>query len=551
MTAPASASMIAGAEVRIGGTALSAELAARLVEVRVDDNLMLPDAFLIRIADPGLENVDKSPLEIGAEVEIRLAGGDAAALTTVVKGQIATLEPEFGAGAAILAARGYDHSHVLHRSPRTQTYQNMTAGDIARKIARRYSLTAGTIQDGDAVHPFVQQSQETDWAFLWRLAAAIDFEVVVVDRTLHFRPAGGPSDPPVALRWGEKLLSFRPRVTGVQQLDRVLVRGWDPTRGAVIEATASRPDSDSKPGVGRNEVVSGLGGGDLTVSDRPIASQREADGLARSVAAHLANVAVEAEGTCQGDAALRAGSRIDVQGVGPRFGGTYTISATSHVFRGTHGYRTHFTVSGRAPRTLVDLMTPAPSRPWGATLAVGVVTNNNDPDGLGRVRVRYPSLDDDTEGWWARVAGPGAGDQRGLLMLPVQGDEVVVGFEHGDVRRPYVLGALWNGSAKPGPLAEVDGTLRVRSAKRIGLAAKDDVEVKSEDGDLTTEAKGALHAKAGDTLSNEGKDVVVKASSGKVTIEGATELELKAGGASIKLTSAGMVQVSGSQISLG
>jgi phage protein D len=559
--------MIAGAEVRIGGNPLAPKLAAKLVEVRVDDNLMLPDAFLIRIADPGLEAVDDSPLEIGAEVVIRLAGGEARALSTVVEGQIATVEPEFGAGAAILAARGYDHSHALHRSPRTQTYQNMTAGDIARKVAQRGGLTVGTVDSGGGVHDFVQQSQETDWSFLWRLAAAIDFEVVVADRKLHFRRAGGPRDPAVPLRWGKNLLSFRPRITGVQQVERVVVRGWDPASNAAIEASADRPEADSKNGIGKSEIVSALGGGTVEVGDRAVTTQQEADAVAISVAAQHANAAVEAEGTCQGDARLRAGSRIEVEGIGKRFGGTYTVSATTHVFRGTQGYRTHFTIAGRAPRTLVELVKGAPERSWAGSLAVGVVTQNDDPKKLGRVRVKYPSLGADTEGWWARVAAPGAAENRGLCMLPVPGDEVVVGFEHGDVRRPYVLGALWNGVQLPGALAHTDGSLGLRSEHNASIAAKEDMAIASEDGTISVTAKGkitvgsdadvALEAKgkgshtATDELALEGRKLTVKATGGGVTIEGATGVEIKAGAASVKLSPAGAVTISGTKISLG
>ena len=77
----------------------------------------------------------------------------------------------------------------------------------------------------------MQQTNETDWEFLWRLAARIDFEVLVVGDQLHFRRAGGPAgSAPIPLRWGEQLVSFRPRVTGVQQVKDVVVRGWEPAQ---------------------------------------------------------------------------------------------------------------------------------------------------------------------------------------------------------------------------------------------------------------------------------------------------------------------------------
>lgn len=88
-----------------------------------------------------------------------------------------------------------------------------------------------------------------------------------------------------------------------------------------------------------------------------------------------------------------------------------------------------------------------------AGVAIGVVTNNQDPDGLGRVKVKFPWLIDPNqnacESTWARLATPMAGNGRGIYFLPEVDDEVIVAFEHGDVRFPYVIGSLWNGKDLP------------------------------------------------------------------------------------------------------
>lgn len=102
--------------------------------------------------------------------------------------------------------------------------------------------------------------------------------------------------------------------------------------------------------------------------------------------------------------------------------------------------------------TLIDLLTPpreeqAPGRIYG--VVIGIVTNNQDPDGLGRVKVTFPWLSEEDESEWARIATLMAGPDRGTFFLPEVDDEVLVAFEHGDVRRPYVLGALWNGVDTP------------------------------------------------------------------------------------------------------
>ncbi|MBU0553267.1 hypothetical protein KJ940_17485 [Myxococcota bacterium] len=84
--------------------------------------------------------------------------------------------------------------------------------------------------------------------------------------------------------------------------------------------------------------------------------------------------------------------------------------------------------------------------------AVGLVTNLNDPEQQGRVKVRFPWLDDTQESFWCRVSATQAGKSRGNFIRPELGDEVLVLFERGDLHQPFIIGSLWNGQdAPPGP----------------------------------------------------------------------------------------------------
>jgi len=97
-------------------------------------------------------------------------------------------------------------------------------------------------------------------------------------------------------------------------------------------------------------------------------------------------------------------------------------------------------------------------------VTVGIVTNNKDPDGLGRVKATLPWMADQIETDWARVVTPMAGGSRGVYFLPEVDDEVLVAFEHGDPGSPYVLGGLWNGKDKP-PESNSDGKNDLRTIK--------------------------------------------------------------------------------------
>jgi uncharacterized protein involved in type VI secretion and phage assembly len=80
---------------------------------------------------------------------------------------------------------------------------------------------------------------------------------------------------------------------------------------------------------------------------------------------------------------------------------------------------------------------------------IGVVTDNKDPSKLGRVKLKIPILSDQDSTFWCPIIMLGAGKNRGWFFIPEKDDEVLVMFEHGDLNRPLVVGALWNGKDKP------------------------------------------------------------------------------------------------------
>jgi uncharacterized protein involved in type VI secretion and phage assembly len=227
----------------------------------------------------------------------------------------------------------------------------------------------------------------------------------------------------------------------------------------------------------------------------------------------------------------------------------YRIGAATHVLRGGSTYETQFSTAD--PHTLLEATATHDAPPnFGAQLVLGIVTNNSDPDDMGRVRVQYPALGGDAEGAWARVATPSAGNGRGLLMLPVVGEEVLVGFEHEDTTRPYVIGSLFNGVDKPGDelLQQQDGSFAVASDQNIHLASKRDMTLTSQ-GALTIEVQGdSSHTTSGSAATKAQK--LNLTADLDITIEAGTTLTLKCGPSQVRLSSGG-VSVSGPMINLG
>ena len=554
---------VSGIDVLVAGTKLDPKWRDLTLEVKVVDSLTLPDMAMVRLSDPKGDAVDSHPLQLGKDIEIKTSAKGANATTSIFKGQIAAVEPEFTAKGCIISIRAYDKAHKLNRQRKTRTFQQMSASDMVRKIAGENGLSP-KIKSTSVVHEFFQQSNETDWDFCWRLALMHDYEIVVVDTALEFRPANETAGAATALTWQDNMISFRPRMSGVQQPKTVNIRAWDPKNKQAVTGSASSPQTSSQPGVQRSKVSNDLGGGTTAIADRVAANNGEANALAKATLSRMADAFFEADGVAFGEPAIKAGSKVQIKGVGTQFSGTYTVTSSTHSYRGTTGYQTTFQISGRSSRTLLELMRPPKERDWSANLVVGVVTNNNDPEQMGRVRVKYPSLSDSEESAWARVATPSAGNMRGLLMLPQPNEEVIVGFEHGDARRPIVVGSLFNGRDKPGAdlLQNRDGSFALLSNEKIHQHAKKDIEIKSDQnmvveikqdskhtvkGSYTHETTGTGKLKAQSYTVEAGTSMTVKGVS--VTVEASAALTLK--GATVDIQGSGPVNIKGAIINIG
>jgi phage baseplate assembly protein gpV len=96
-------------------------------------------------------------------------------------------------------------------------------------------------------------------------------------------------------------------------------------------------------------------------------------------------------------------------------------------------------------------------------VVAAVVKSLDDPNSLGRVLVNFDWMSDAPDGYWARVAAPMAGGDRGCFFMPEVNDEVLVAFDHGDVAHPYVIGYCWSQPDKP----PFDANVKKRGIKTV------------------------------------------------------------------------------------
>ena len=520
-----------------------------LIEVTVESSLHLPDVATIVLHDAALKWVDDRRVEPGKGLKLSAKAEEDD--RPIFDGEIVEMEPEYSAATQRLTLRAFDRLHRLTRGHHVRSFQNVTDGDLVQRIAREVRLTA-KVGDASQVHPYVFQNNETNLAFLQGRAAALGYLLCAEGSELHFEAAGAEPET-IELKWGQTLQEFRPRLTTASQVSGSTVRGWDPaTRQAIVGQVQN---GNGTPKVGESRRAGQLAQeafrieAPLLTADRPIRTQAAADTLAQAMADRRASRFIEAEGVCSGNSKLVAGTSVRLDNIGTRFNGTYYVTSARHVYTGEAGYTTHFSITGQNPSTLLALLTPEPSATSARGLVIGIVTDNQDPDGQGRVKVKYPWLSPDHASDWARVVVPGGGGGRGMQFLPEVNDEVLVGFELGDVHYPYVLGGLWNGRDKPpGDQGTVvsggkvqQRLIRSRSGHTITLDDSDGspgitiedkngnvvfldssanaLKIKAK-GDVSIEAQGNMSLKATGSVEVKGMGVKVNGGGGTVDVKG-------------------------------
>jgi len=488
--------------VGAGRSPLPEAASVLLVRVVVDLHVGLPDMVELTFLDVALDALDVAGLRLGSQLQVRGAARADDVAKPLFEGEVTAIEGNYSDGEPLTVVRGYSVEHRLQRVRRTRTFVNGKDSDVARQLATDAGLAVGTVEATTQTHPQLMQDNQTDWQFLRERAEELGYELGVTEGKFYFRRAAGAGGgTPVAVTAGQNLLSFRPRVSSAGLVPEVEVRAWDPVNAQAKAVRKPISSAGVSLGVGDAASVARLfvkgaapgaaGNADLgpapsaqalVVFDRAVTidanSTQAITGAAEALAEQAASGFAEAEGELIGDSRIQAGTTIKVDGVPKPFAGSWTVTRARHVFDNNQGegYRTAFVVSGRQDRSLLALTGGSaagnhrgPTRVLG--VVGGIVTDLDDPLGLGRVKVALPWLSPSYESTWAPVTQLTAGKNTGALFLPEAGDQVLVAFEFGDLRRPYVLGSVVNKRTGAGGAIEPGGDAPGKAGVKAGRPA--------------------------------------------------------------------------------
>lgn len=291
--------------------------------------------------DYAFEFTETNVFELGTA--IRVLAGDAADPQEIFRGRISAVEfCQADGGQPQLKVMAEDALMPWRMVRRNKTYPAGPLRDIFDALAESYELSpviTALDQEVDAQ----QQLNETDLAFLRRLLTRYDADAQVVGEELHISPRDQVDRGEVTLRLGSQLRSIRVCADLAHQRESVALHGFDIVSGTAEEVTSE--EGALGPGAGRTgpEVVAEAFPGSINrMAQTAFENRSEAQDLANAMQTRRMRRFVIADGCATGNSAIRVGTKLVLEGIGPRFSNTYYTTRSAHCFDRVSGYTTQF-----------------------------------------------------------------------------------------------------------------------------------------------------------------------------------------------------------------
>ncbi|HEX4383091.1 MAG TPA: hypothetical protein VH083_09090 [Myxococcales bacterium] len=333
---------IPSCKVKLDGTELALEKAARLTRVEVDLGVDLFGSCALVFNDPQMELMNGTDFSSGARIEVSL--GFASKLSPVFDGEIVALEPAFRRDQPpALRVVCFESLHRLGLSQATRSFNDVDTADAATQIGQEHGLTA----EGPAgTKEHFLQGNLTDAAFLKRLAAKAGQHLRIDGKKIII--SAPPSAAPIELAPGDQILKMKVKVSTESQVESVSVHGWDPKAKAEIVGTAS-----GEGDIGEGARTYGNGKTLSVEGMHTPADQSTAETMAKGRMRKLAEGFVTAEAQVTGDPRLLPGIAVTCSKLGEQLDGTYRIEKAQHVFS-KFGYRVNFNAVRTAKKANAD-----------------------------------------------------------------------------------------------------------------------------------------------------------------------------------------------------
>ncbi len=419
---------------------------------------------------------------------------------------------------------------LLDNGPHCKTWEKKNIKNIAEDVLKHFPqnlLQPGISPVYTETLSYTVQYKETAWQFLCRLAADHGEWLFYDGQKLFLGPPGGN---PVKLVYGSHLTEFDIQLQ-LQAPDFTMM-AYDYMNHEVYDGAPK--------GVAEKAGLNDLGKFVLQKSEQFYATQprlwynqfltnkKQLDDVVNTRAAIRSSHLLRFTGK-SGHPDVQIGAEVSVEGknafsLAEESYGEYIVTSVTHQCDGQGNYVNDFTAIPSSVKLPPIHQFDEPRCETQSAL----VTDNNDPDGLGRVRVKFHWMNGAEKSPWMRVTTPHAGSGKGMFFMPETGEEVIVGFEGDSATKPYVIGSVFHGKAK-NSFANGGNDVKTFQSRSGNKMVLDDKE-----GSVTVEDK------EGNSMAMDGK--------GNVQVVSKESIVLSCGDASIELKKDGTITIAGKEV---
>ena len=465
-----------------------------------------------------VHNINSSKKWLGESIVVKAAN------TPIFVGVVTNVQlHREGSDFGCIIVSGYSATYRMETAHSCFSWNDRTIGDVVKKLCEQAKVQLELSPAFKETKDFICQYEESDFDFIRRLAHQYQEWMYFDGTKLIFGKPRKLADP-IRLEYGTTLSSLD---IGLQTLARS-EQVFSYHSGADREMQRMTPNL----AYGHDKLAGEAFRASLGMFSKParqhalprISNETElVNYMGRKQAAETAETHyITAESQVP---TLRVGSVISLyssflERVGnlseESLGNFIIIEITHEVSQGSY-YKNRFKA---IPATIKALPSPKVRMPLAET-QMATVLSNADPEGKGRVRVRMNWQTDGMQTGWVRVMTPDGGSSsdvksnRGFVFIPEVGDQVLLGFRHGDPARPYVMGSLFNGTTGGGGLegnhmksltTRSGHTIKLNdSLSSLGITIKDikgnSIHIDSVGDDIIINAKRNITINAGETFT--------------------------------------------------
>ncbi len=576
---------VANFEILVEGNPIPIEWQVVSIAVYDEVNKIATATIVLRDGDAAEETFEiseKPEFVPGKKIAIKI--GLDADKKTLFKGFVAkqTIRAK-GGGNSYLTIECKHAAVKMTLGRSNKYYENKKDSDAIEDLLGKYGVK-GTVDATTLQHKEIVQFHSTDWDFVLVRAEANGLLVFADGDKLAVKKPDTGSQEVLTLTYGANLMEIESEMDSLSQWKSVKASSWDYAAQATTDSDSSTAIFTEPGNLSGATLAAAFAPNDLELrhTGHVLPGELKAWADATMLKSRMAKIRGRAKIT--GFHGVVPGSVVNLQGCGARFNGkVYVTGVQNEISAGTWYTNIQFGLSPEwfCNKPDVNALPAAGLAPAIRGLQIGVTVQlESDPDGENRIQVRFPILDSQAKGIWARVCTLDAGNDRGSFFLPEIGDEVIVGFLNDDPRHAVVLGMV-HSSAKAAPITAADDnhikgfqtrskmkflfdddkkivTLETPAGNKF-IVSEDEksITLKDQNGNsMVMDSSGIVIKSAKDIKIEASQNIDIKAGM-NLKAEGSVNAELKAGvqltakgSASAEFSSGGATQVKGAILKL-